>query len=155
MAREINAGDLQVGQSKAVELSTASAQVKRDDKLIEPVDGPVSSDYLEELKFMEEPVEVMVHESAAENAEPIVEVFHNGIAQRFIRGRVQTVKRKFVEVLARAKKTGYSQQIYADRLTGDAIQKMIPHTALQYPFNMVSDPSPKGAPWLRKILSEG
>ena len=153
MARETNAAD-HVAQARSVDLPTTTASVKRDDKIIEPVDGPVSSDFLDELKFMEEPVDVMVHESAADNAEAIVEVFHNGIPQRFIRGQTQTVKRKFIEVLARAKKTAYSQQVFADRATGDAIQRMTPHTALQYPFQVVSDPNPRGTPWLRKVLAE-
>lgn len=151
---EIDISGMQVGQDRAAEFPTASRKVKRDDRIVEPVEGPMGTDFYEELKFMEELVEVMVHESTSENAEPIVEVFHNVTSQRFIRGQVQTVKRKYLEVLARAKKTGFRQQVYADRLTGEAVQKMIPQTALQYPFNVVSDPNPRGAPWLRKVLAE-
>lgn len=156
MARnnEIDASAQQIGQDRAADFSTTSQRVRRDDRIVEPVDGPVGQEFFDELKFMEEPVEVMVHESAADNVSPIVEVFHNGVPQRFLRGQVQTVKRKFVEVLARAKKTGYSQQVYADRLSGEAVQRMIPHTALQYPFNIVSDKNPLGSAWLRKILAE-
>ena len=155
MARnEIDTNSMQVGQDKAAEFSITSARVKRDDRIVETVDGPVGSDFYAELAFMEEPIEVMVMESTAENPEPVVEVFHNGVPQRFIRGQVQTVKRKFVEVLARAKRTRFSQQVYADRLTGEAVQKMIPQTALQYPFSVMNDPNPRGAPWLRKILAE-
>lgn len=146
--------DMQIGQDTAVDLPTTSGRVKRTDKEIEPVEGPMGKDFYEELRFMEEPIDVMIHESTDPAAEMVPEVFHNGVPQRFIRGKVQTVKRKFIEVLARAKKTTFKQEIYADRLTGDAVQRMIPQSALQYPFQIVSDPNPRGPAWLRKVLAE-
>ena len=155
MAR--NASDtnvMQVGQDKALDLPTTSARIKRTDRKIEPVDGPRGNEFLDELKFMEEPVEVMGLESTDPAVELVPEVFHNGVPQRFIRGQVQTVKRKFIEVLARAKKTTYKQEIYADRLSGDAVQRMIPQSALQYPFQIINDPNPRGQAWLRKVLAE-
>lgn len=155
MARNASdTNEMQVGQDKALDLPTTSARIKRTDREIEPVDAMPGAAYCEEMKFMEEPVEVMVLESTDPAVELVPEVFHNGIPQRFIRGQVQTVKRKFIEVLARAKKTTFKQEIYADRLTGDAVQRMIPQSALQYPFQVMNDPNPRGQAWLRKVLAE-
>jgi hypothetical protein len=148
----IDTTEHQVGQDKPRDMpSTGEARIEASE--IELVDGPDWKKKAEALAFMEEPVEVMVHETADKNAETIVEVFNSGRRQMFIRGQVQTVKRKFVEVLARAKHTVYRQERYKDHEGNDAIRN-IPMTALRYPFSIVSDTNPKGRDWLKKILAE-
>ena len=74
--------------------------------------------------------------------------------QRFIRGQKQTVKRKFVEVLARARDVTYDQDIGVDRSTGEAVQRMIPRIGLKYPFDVLEDPSPQGRAWLQALLQD-
>lgn len=124
-----------------------------EQKLVEAVERPVSDTWAEDMQFNEEKVEVTVHTTSDKNAEPIVEVYNNGIPQRFIRGKRQTVKRKFVEVLARAKMTSYgNQKIMLDG--GDETYVYPESTALRYPFTVHSDPNPRGIDWLKAILSE-
>jgi len=120
---------------------------------VEPVPAFGAADKAARLAFMEEKVDVMVHESADPNAEPIVETWCNGVAQRFVRGQVQTVKRKYVEILARAKKTGVMTKADVDR-AGNADTRISKHTALKYPFSVVHDPNPKGAVWLKSVMSQ-
>ena len=74
----------------------ATGPIIRDDKTIVEADGG-SMDRAAELKFMEEAVEVMVHDSTDPNAENPVLVAVNGVNQYFIRNQPQVVKRKFVE----------------------------------------------------------
>lgn len=121
---------------------------------IEPVDGPNWKEHAAAMAFMEEPIEVLVHESPDKNAQVIVETFVNGTSQRFIRGVPITVKRKYVERLARAKPITYGQERYTDYDGFDAY-RYPSRTGLQYPFSVINDPNPKGAAWLRAVLAEG
>lgn len=124
----------------------------RVDQDIVIADGPSLGDYAAELAFMEEFVEVTVHESTDANAEPIVDVYCNGTPQRFLRGNAQRVKRKYVEVLANARQTSIKTNVRND---GDNIYNRIDkHTALRYPFSMV-DSNPRGQAWLKKLLATG
>jgi hypothetical protein len=123
-------------------------------KIIEPVDRVVDHKWADNMAFNEEIVEVTVHTTSDKNAEPIVEVYNNGVPQRFIRGRRQPVKRKFVEVLARAKMTSYgNQKIMLDG--GDETYVYPESTALRYPFTVHNDANPRGIDWLKSILAEG
>jgi hypothetical protein len=122
--------------------------------LIEPVDKPVNKEWAEQMAFNEEIIKIRVHESTDKLAENPVEVFCNGMPQRFIRGQEQAVKRKYVEVLARAKQTTFGNQ----KITigqGEETYVYPSHTALRYPFSVVEDPSPKGRDWLKSVLAEG
>ena len=124
----------------------------RVDQEIVIADGPSLGDYAAELAFMEEFVEVTVHESTDVNAEPIVDVYCNGTPQRFLRGQTQRVKRKYVEVLANARQTSIKTNVRND---GDNIYNRIDkHTALRYPFSM-NDSNPRGQAWLKKLLATG
>jgi len=119
---------------------------------VEPVSADRLSEKAAKLAFLEEKVEVMVHESADPNAEPIVETWVNGVAQRFIRGQTQTVRRKYVEVLARAKNTGIKTNEVMDH-NGDRTTAIVKHTALKYPFSVIRDENPRGAAWLKQVMS--
>lgn len=153
MARTIvDTGDVKITQQKEILMSSHGATIDMPESEIE-VAPAIESNYANDLAFAEQKVEVVVHESTDPNAEPIVEVFNNGVRQNFIRGQAIFVKRKFVEVLARAKATGIQTQEYADNV-GDRGVRILRHTALKYPFSVMQDPSPKGSAWLKGILAE-
>ena len=137
----------------------ASGRLKRDKLASEPVQeieiAPAygSMEKAAKLAFMEEKIDVMVHESTDPNAEQIVETWVNGIAQRFVRGQVQTVRRKYVNVLACAKGTGIATREARDN-NGDRTTVIVKHTALKYPFSVVRDENPRGALWLKSALAQ-
>jgi hypothetical protein len=110
-------------------------------------------DKMRELAFMEEEIEVMVHDTDDPVKQPIPMVINDGIRQSFIRNQNLTVKRKFLEVLARCKTTTYSNQRYFDG-DGNEAYKVVPHTTLMYPFQVINDPSPRGGEWLQRIQME-
>lgn len=139
----------QVGQGQSRTLH-ARGKARLDPTTVIPVETPVSKDKLEALVFNEDVVTIMVHDSTNPTDEPFPEVWVNGIVQRFMRGQEQNVKRKYVEALARAKRTTYSQV----KLPDNAGYKNVPHTALRYPFNVIQDPSPKGRDWLKAVLAQ-
>lgn len=150
----VESNEQQMGQDHPRAMkSTGPARESLEPSQIEAVDGPVNKEWAEAMRFNEEILEVVVHESAEKNAEKIIEVFNNGIPQRFVRGQKQPVKRKYVEVLAKAKITTYTQEKRTDD-DGNQSYVNIPHTACRYPFAVLSDPSPNGSAWLQKVLAE-
>lgn len=150
----IEAAELPVGQDRPLDVPVEGSirDLMRSDQEIEIVPGPALGDYAAELAFNEELVEVIVHESTDKNAEPVVDLYCNGVPQRFVRGRVQTVKRKYVEILARARITAMTTDV---QIQGEnVVNRINKHTALRYPFSIRRDANPKGADWLNKILQE-
>jgi hypothetical protein len=152
--------DNEVGQSETrIMESTGPAELSLSPPEFKVVgDKQYSPDKLATLAFMEEELTIRVMDSTNENDVYIPAVYNDGRAQYFVRNMEQTVKRKYVEVLARAKKTTYSQQ-KATNFNGDEYYKNIPHTALVYPFQVISDPSgvtqdSKGYQWLKAIQLE-
>ena len=116
-----------VGQDKSVILPASGSIVQAVENLkdIEIVDKPMQDSYAEELAFMEEKLEVVVNEDTNPNAENPVQISVNGVNQFFMRGQPQVVKRKFVEVLARAKRR-VAVALGGDRLIlADAAQTKI------------------------------
>lgn len=147
--------DHKVGQDNPrTLLSTGPAKGALEEQHIEQVDRPMGSDYFKDMKFAEDELVVMVHDTTNPTDDPVPFVIVNGVRQTFFRGVEQKVKRKYVEVLARMKATNYSQERYKDSQQIDQIRN-IPHTALKWPFTVIFDPNPRGRDWLKAILAEG
>lgn len=141
-----------VGQDRARDLPS-TGRARLDPAHVEVVDRVVDKEHLENLKFNEDMLTILLHDTTDPTADPIPFVINDGRRQAFIRGREQQVKRKYVEVLARMKVTSFTQEKYRDSQDIDAIRN-IPHTALKFPFTVIYDPSPRGKDWLKAILAE-
>jgi predicted Ser/Thr protein kinase len=148
-------GDVHQGNGLVIPSTGDIAEIDRTDLQIETSERPINIDEkAAALAFMEEIVTVMIHESTNPEDEQIVEVSNGGRLQNFIRGQPQQVRRKYVEVLARARKTDY-RQTAGRNYSGEQIMKMNPSTALKYPFSVIHDPNPNGVAWLTNILKAG
>lgn len=112
--------------------------------------GGLSAEAQEAL-FLEEYIEIMVHESTDKNAENPIFTSDNGISQYFYRGQVQRVRRKYVGILAGCKEGAITTPEYTtpDGARAIGIRRTL---SLKYPFSVVSDPNPRGAAWLRSLL---
>ena len=132
---------------------SASGDIKREAKVIEPVDADIKSDHAQKLIFMEEMVTIHLHDPQDNNPEPIVTVGVNGRVKYLQRGVQHTLPRKYLEVLARARRTNYRTM---DSTTPDGGRTTVLRatTVLQYPFTVIEDKNPKGEPWLRAIMNE-
>ena len=111
----------------------------------------------EKLKFMEEPVTIFLQEAGNAAEEPSVYVAVNGEPALphqpwLLRGREYTVKRKFVEVLARARTTTYTQPFQHDR-EPDRVNIFRPHSSMRYPFMIVEDANPRGRAWAKALMA--
>lgn len=151
--KPIEAAELPVAQQASITLD--QSEIKRPDLETSEIEVATAIDtsHADELRMMEEQVEILVHESTDQNSTPFVEVWNNGTVQRFIRGVPQVCKRKYLEVLARAKETSVSTHESIQQNTGDRYTRIDKHTALKYPFSVVTDNNPKGPQWLKSVLA--
>lgn len=157
-SREVRTEDMEVHQpAERVLRSDGDASEALDPPQIEVSNRPLD-EYMKKkadiLAFMEEEVEVEVEETADPTATPIPEVCNGGDRNRqyFIRGVRQKVKRKYIEVLARARQIKYTQEVYVDE-HGLKAYRHIPRSVPAYQFRVYGD-SAKGEEWLRKLLKE-
>lgn len=156
MARPRNSvdfnGDVHQGNGLVIPSTGSIDEIDRTDLDIEVQDKPINiNEKAEMLKFMEEVVTILVHESSNPEDEQIVEVSNGGRLQCILRGQPQQVRRKYVEVLARARKTDYTQSV-GSNYSGEKVMKLNPATALKYPFSVINDPNPNGIAWLQNIM---
>ena len=154
----VDTSNEQVGRTVTVNMPAEgplSKMIREDQKLENEIitvgaDG-LDNSYAAQLAFNEEPVEITVHETTEEFPDPIVEVWCNGVPQRLIRGIPQVVKRKYVEILARARVQSMKTRV--DIQQDNIFNRIDKHTALKYPFSVNRDDNPKGRDWLRATLA--
>ena len=120
----------------------------------ENLDDGVFDEHAKMLMFMVEPVTVEIHDVADEHAEPAFVIMVNGENETFRRGEIKTVKRYFVEGLARARKTGYRNVEQVNRHTGQKEYVYPAMTGLRYPFSVTDDRNPRGRDWLKHTLRQ-
>jgi hypothetical protein len=119
---------------------------------VDEIEKVVSMDAAHLEAFMNEPVTIVVMSSGMENESDMVQVGVNGVTQFMLRDEPITVKRKYVERLARCKQTDFTQTL-DDRL-GEQMNSLRRRHALRYPFSVIQDENPKGGAWLKQILAE-
>lgn len=152
--KKYESGDNQTGMARPrVMKSTGPARQSLEPEFIEPVDRPVDPEWAAMMAFSHELVTVRVGDSQEKNQEDPVPIWNNGECCRFPRNQEVTCERRFLEQLARAKMTTYSQQKFRDN-DGNEHYKEIPHVALRYPFQVVEDQNPNGRDWIKHIQME-
>ena len=122
------------------------------EQTIEIVTGPKAMEAAEMEAFMNEKVNIIIHDSQSEDDLKVVVLSVNGINHPVMRGEETPVKRFFVESLARAKTT-HNKQLPRTPENADR-NDLIPRVSLSYPFSIIEDRNPKGGQWLRAILGE-
>jgi len=120
--------------------------------LIDPVTEGDLHQLASEESFMNEQVTIYVHPVSDENAPPYVILNCNGTNQPIARGVNQSIKRKFVEILARMKETKYTQ--VQDNPNEPDQRHLKGRTGMCYPFDLIQDENPKGRAWLNKVMAE-
>lgn len=145
--KEIYAGAEHLGNESPVQFG----EIPEGDSEIERVVA-VDDQSAKFEQFMNEPVTVVVQSTSDETEGDYVQVGVNGVTQYFRRDVAQTVKRKFVARLARAKRTDYRQSL--DFSLGEKMNMMSRHHSLKYPFTVIEDKNPIGSAWLKSLLSQ-
>ena len=117
-------------------------------------EAPLDPEKMANLAFMEEMVTVHIHTTTNPQDEQIFELFNNGHREVFRRNETKTVKRYFVDGLARAKPTSYTQ-LSTRNAQGERVESQQGATGLKYPFSVIEDKNPMGAAWLRWAMNQG
>ena len=127
-------------------------ELGEDTRPVEPVAANDLIPQAELETFMNQLLTVYIHPSSNKEDNPVLVPSVNGKTQPIIRGQNSKVKRKYVEVLARNRHTGYEQE------TPDATKPhkyvMTPCMVVKDPFTVRHDPHPRGSDWLYNILME-
>lgn len=115
-------------------------------------EDPAFKKFTEDSKFMDEKVLVRILPSSDKHAEKIICIGNGGTNQHFLRGEWTIAKRKYVEVLARAKPFSVQTPEITDG-NGDRTTKIDLSHGLRYPFEM-RDQNPIGQTWLNHIMQQ-
>lgn len=144
--RELDAGSEYLGATPEIELGSERGDV-------ESIVTEVGVGGVELEAFMSDVLSIMIASNGADDETPSVAVGVNGTFIYLPRDEPIDVKRKYVEVLARAKKTDYDQTL--DHSLGERMNKLNQRHVLKYPFTVISDPAGgRGHQWLREILAQ-
>jgi hypothetical protein len=121
-------------------------------QLVQPATRMPDAEKAANMAFMEEKVTIRVGTSSDQNAEQMFELNINGDREFFRRGETKTVKRYFVDHMARTKSTAYKDR---EVFNNEGVKQFLhePTSALKYDFQMVRDDSPHGESWLKHTLA--
>lgn len=126
------------------------------------VDGALNADYADALAFNEEPVTIRLEPSAEKNAPsafPVwvngkgCEVFENGRWNEITYipvGRAFVVKRKYVEVIIRAKVDTVSTLV-SEPESENPSNVIRRFSSAVHSFSILEDKNPKGAAWIQEL----
>lgn len=142
--------DYQQGQDHPFEFGEGNEIIQAG---AETIEDPAFQAKAEYMRFMEEPVRVYIQESNGDFDESSFTIWVNGRPETFTEGQEKTVARKYLEGLARAKKTTYRNS-RKTRDDGENFYQYIPRTGVRYPFAVVEDRNPRGRAWLEAVLRQ-
>lgn len=151
---KLDTNEVQVGQNQAFDIPN-TGHIDRENFRDEfaTVDTPTWKDTAKLAAFMEEPVLVVISDTEAQNAEQVIQLAVQGKNQFIFRGTPIWVKRKYLEVLARARPESITTQEFTDA-SGNRATRILKTMGLKYPFRVLEDKNPDGSRWLETILKE-
>lgn len=159
--KEMHVSDVKIQQKDPI-----VGDVKREDReseivLVDP--AATNKEYLDELKFNEEPITIRIEPSSEKNAAGAHPVWVNGKgAEVFQRGqwqeigylpvgRILIVKRKVVAVLAGAKFDNVTTEV--EDATVENPQNLVRRlTSSAVSFSVLEDKNPRGRAWLTELI---
>lgn len=154
------------------ELHSSTMPIEQKPPIVDPsqYDGDIvtgekigpDTDYLDELKFMEEPVTIRLEPSSDRNAATAFPVWVNGKPAEVFQnnrwdeigylpvGRVLVTKRKYLEVIIRAKvDTIHTKTLEQDsERPNNVVQRF---TSPVHSFSIIEDKNPRGPAWVTEL----
>jgi len=115
-------------------------------------DAPMDKDWLDNMAFMAELIDIQVAETEDPQAEQIFEININGRAFVFRRGETKTVPRYVADHMLRMKRTSYTQkEVHNSEGIKDIVHQ--PRSNLKYPLMVLRDNSPLSQRWFQFTTS--
>lgn len=162
---ELDSREIPIPQKDRIVLPPIHEPVEREASIVQ-VETPLLSDDLAKLAFNEEPVTILIHRSAekfAPRSTDLISVngkwaemwFKNGwVPIGYLpRGQHIIVKRKYVEVLARAKQD-FVRAEYSETPGQDPTNFIERSTVSTCAFNVVHDANPLGREWFEQLMRQ-
>lgn len=151
---EVHTADLPIEQPSAI-VVPPQGPIVRETEQIAVADKPIESEYAKALAFGEEVLDVMLQPSSEENAPEMIDAAVNGETVWLKVGVPTKMKRKFVEVLLRAKPIAVQTVHEGAEGKPEVINNQIRRTTrAKFPLSILRDPSPKGGEWLNRVMRE-
>lgn len=163
--KEIDSRDLQSPVKRTVTLPGVEETLEHSH--VVKVDSELNDKALKAEEFLNEPVTILINRSMEKNFAPRctdliaingiwAEVLVNGnwVRMGYLpRGKAITVKRKYVEVLARARYDSFQTEVLQP-VNEDPINNVNSIANYTLPFQMIKDEhQPEGQEWLEKLLA--
>ena len=150
----LDTNDHQQGQNQSHDMPS-DRPIERSDFVdqFEVIDTPVPKDTLAAHAFFEELVEIEIPSTGAVEEEAVIQLSCNNVNQFILRDVPTMVRRKYVEILARAKTENITTPEYQDA-NGNRATRVKKAQGLRYPFRIISDSNPLGASWLKNVLAQ-
>lgn len=159
MARTaLNSDDVKIEQTKPVVDPEDRKTIVRGDETILK-----DKDYADRLAMGEDPVTIVINPSGQENAPTSYPAWVNGKgAEALVNGQWMpiiyvpvgvevTLKRKYVEVLGRAKETKI-KTVYGSASEAQPRNEAVRTTTAVCNFSVLKDDNPRGVAWLSELL---
>lgn len=159
---EYSTGDMELGKPSSIILHD-DKPIDREQVII-PVESPMASNYIAKLAFNEEPMTIRIERSAERFSPNTVPCWVNGIgAEVLMQGKwiqlgylpvgvLVTTKRKYVEVLARARHQSIDTEVARhDESETNEIGRSDSQRA---PFSVIKDENPAGYDWLTRLMAQ-
>jgi hypothetical protein len=166
-AAEVSTGEFQVPQLPKIDMAVALETVREPIAIAEKLPN---TDYMDELKFNEDPVTIVLTPSSDRNAAKQVYCGVNGKgaevwdekSKRWLEfkylpvNRVLTVKRKYIEVLARSRADTFTtREVTPTPLANQDGFSLESSTIPTAPITIRHDPAgAKGHDWFARVMQE-
>lgn len=161
---ELDSRSIETEQKDPLKMPPLGESVQHPSTIVTPLDKPLNSEFLAEIAFAEEPIKILIHRSVekfassttdyiAINGTPAEMLFKNGwVPMGYLpRGVSFITKRKYVEVLARAKQDTVNTQVI-ERDNEDPQNFVERVTTSVMSFTVLEDKNPKGTEWLTRLV---
>lgn len=165
LQQEQESSNIRIEQPDDIEMPELDEAFQAHQDIIKPNIEALKKQHLDNLKFNEEPIAIRIEPSNEENPPMFIdcwvngrgcEIYHKGTGWTpvgaFPVGMPLVTKRKYVEVLARAKKINVKTIIVdpgAER-PQNRVRRVVSQMAV---FSVLEDRNPKGRAWLRSLVS--
>lgn len=162
-AKETHTSELPLGQLPNIKMPEKGLP-ERGEAAVQ-VAEPLQSEHTQDLLFAEEPVTILINKSPEKFAPLTVDCWCNGKgAEVWCDGRwvefgwlpVQkpvTTKRKYVEILARAKHMSVNT-IVGDMTEEQPTNEVERNNSLKAQFSVIGDKSPRAGAWIQSLMAE-
>lgn len=150
----VHTDELEVGQiPDRVMKSTGDARQSLERADIAMVsDSPMDAEWIANMAFMAEMIDIIVPDSDDPNAEQIFEININGRPFVFQRGETKTIPRYVADHMLRMKQTKYKQKEVVNK---DGVKDIVhpSTTTLKYPLMIARDPNPNSRAWYQATMA--